>query len=381
MPVCKLTFILIVTAIFFTPFAESISGELNDIQELEVTFKIGKTKLTGTLYKSADGNIKAALVSLGGSNRSSRGQQGLEIARQFARRGIAALVYDSPPNTIIQTREDRVVEAIAAIDYLRGLPDVNPESVGIHGGSEGADVALIAAAKDKDIAFVIPVSGSIGGSVNDILRYSAEKKGYELGLTVEEITKAITFKEIAFAFLSRLNMVEWRLVESRSQSWDEDFWGEFVSITKLCQHSLTEEQQVVVLGKLRVIVEEVKGESWFQVVDVGDAFQKILLLDVERFFAFLETNSLGEDWDRNLYLYFTEITSPVLGIWGEDDTFLPPNQSELRLKKMLTKLNHPDFQTRVFENASHYLTTPGSTTEFVPGYFDLMADWVKEHVR
>jgi pimeloyl-ACP methyl ester carboxylesterase len=69
----------------------------------------------------------------------------------------------------------------------------------------------------------------------------------------------------------------------------------------------------------------------------------------------------------------------VLAIWGQEDSFLPPNQSAARLKKYLIDTEHPDYEVIVFQNASHVLTLPGSRSEFVPNYLDTLVNWVGRH--
>jgi hypothetical protein len=40
--------------------------------------------------------------------------------------------------------------------------------------------------------------------------------------------------------------------------------------------------------------------------------------------------------------------------------------------------NHSDYEVIVFEDASHFLTLPGSRSDFVPGYLDTMVNWVRK---
>ena len=50
------------------------------------------------------------------------------------------------------------------------------------------------------------------------------------------------------------------------------------------------------------------------------------------------------------------------------------------MKKAFAESNHRDYEIKVFPNASHFLTVPGSVTEFVPGYLDTMTHWLSRHV-
>lgn len=309
----------------------------------------------------------------------------MKIARHFAAHGVAALVYDSPGtgastgNALLQTRDDRGTEALSAVDHLRGMPGIRSTSVGLFGGSEGADVALLASARDPEVAFVIAVSGAMGVSILDVLRYSAEKKGYEQGLTLEETTKAMTFKEIAFAFLSGVEIVEWSLIESRVKRWDDDTWATLIGIAKQRRERLTRPQKQALLNSLRQVVDQFKTQRWFATVELGNAIQRTVSLDVDTFFRLLEAGRYARDWDRSL-CDVSRIRCPVLAIWGQEDSFLPPNQSAARLKKSLAESNHPDYEIKVFPKATHFLTVSGSTTDFIPGYLDTTTDWLGLHV-
>ena len=354
-------------------------------REEEIRFISGQTTLEGTLFWPVARADCPAVVILAGSDRSRRGPLRIRIAKHFAAHNVAALVYDSPGtgastgNALLQTRRERAIEALSAVDYLRELPGIRSTSVGLFGGSEGADVALLASARAPQVAFVIAVSGAMGVSILDVLRYSAEKKGYKQGLTLDEITKAITFKEIAFVFLSGVEIVEWSLIEARVKQWEDNTWATLIGIAKQRKKKLSRQQKRVLLSSFRQVIDQFKNQQWFSTVDVGNAIHRMVNLDVDSFFKLLDAGRYARDWDRSL-CDVSRIRCPVLAIWGQEDSFLPPNQSAMRLKKALAESNHRDYEIKVFPNASHFLTVPGSVTEFVPGYLDTMTHWLSRHV-
>jgi pimeloyl-ACP methyl ester carboxylesterase len=348
----------------------------------EVRFTSGSTSLAGTLFWPAERIDCPAVVVLAGSDRSRRGELRTAIARHFATHGVAAMVYDSPGtgsssgNALLQSSADRVAEALSAVAYVQSLPGIRSTAVGLLGGSEGANVALMACARNNGVAFVIPVSSSLGVSILDILRYSAEKKGYDRGLTPEEIAQATTFKEIAFVLLSGVAIVEWPLVESRVKQWDDPAWPTFIDLAKQRGRELTQIEKQAFLDSFRTIVAHFVTQRWFAVVDEGDAVQRMLGLDTNTFLGLLESGRYSRDWERSLCFGDADIRIPVLAIWGEEDSFLPPHQSAERLKKYLKDSSHSDHEVIVFKDASHFLTLPGSSSDFVPGYLDTIANWV-----
>lgn len=360
------------------------AGLRAQVKGSEVRFADGDIQLGGTVYRPQSGKACAAVVILGGGDRSARGPLKIGIAKHFAAHGVAALVYDSPGtgasagNALLQSRDDRAREAVSAARYLRSLSDVPARAVGVFGGSEGADIAVMAAASDADIAFVIAVSGAFGGSTIDIMRYAAEKKGYDRGLGADDIAKAVTFKEIAFAFLSGLDIVEWPLIEARARGWQNAAWEKFIDMARQRQEGIPEGHRQKILADLRQVVDAFKAERWFEIVDVGNAVQRLVAMDADRFFLLLEKRPFGRDWHTDLSQTVAQVHCPVLGIWGEEDSFLPPRQSAARLEKFLLESNHRDHELIVFEDASHTLTVSDATPEFVPGYLDTMTNWLAE---
>lgn len=108
------------------------------------------------------------VVNLGGAERGPRTHYKRKLASRFASQGIAALIYDSPGsgrsagNALMQTKQDRVREALAAHDFLGEQAGIDRGRVGIYGLSEGAGIALLAAAEKPEVAFALPFSGGLG---------------------------------------------------------------------------------------------------------------------------------------------------------------------------------------------------------------------------
>ncbi|NQU49112.1 MAG: alpha/beta hydrolase [Planctomycetes bacterium] len=362
--------------------AQKIAIFRESAQQQEIQFKNGHDLLAGTLYSPASKTNAPAVVLLAGSDRSKRGGLKNFIAKYFADHGIAALTYDSPGtgassgNALLQTSADRVAEALSAVTFLKRQKGIQPQAVGIFGGSEGANIALLAGANSDEVGFVIPVSGSLGVSILDVLRYSAEKKGYAEGLSPQQILQVITFKELAFALLSGVELVEWSLLEDRVKSWNDANWSEFLGAVRQRQTQLIPEQKESLLASLRKIIPAFTTQPWFEVVDVGNSVQRLLALDAATFFGLLESGRFSQDWVCDLTFSADQLRCPVLAIWGAEDSFLPPNQSAARLKKYFADTKHPDSDVIVFANASHYLTKPSSPKDFVPDYLETMADWI-----
>jgi len=88
-----------------------------------------------------------------------------QLASALADAGFLVLRYDkrgvglSGGRTETATLQDFADDALAAIKYLEERKDVDPRRITIVGHSEGAWAALVAAARDKDIARVVTLAG------------------------------------------------------------------------------------------------------------------------------------------------------------------------------------------------------------------------------
>jgi pimeloyl-ACP methyl ester carboxylesterase len=353
--------------------------------EEQVRFSSGPHTLSGTLFRPASGTDHPALVVLAGSDRSARGELRMRVARNFAAHGVAALVYDSPGtgtsggNALVQTAEDRVAEALSAAAYLRSLEGIRSTAVGLFGGSEGANIAFRACARDSTIAFVIMVSGSIGVPTLEVMRYSAEKRGREQGLPPDDILRAVTFKEIAFALLSGADAVEWPEIRARVAQWKDPAWDTFIDVARLRAEAETPEEKEVLLDSLKGVVSHFQTQPWFGAVDVANAMQRLVAMDATTFFALLESGRYSTGRDDTPVWRGRGERCPLLAIWGQDDSFLPPERGAACLLALLAESGHDDHEIIIFPDASHFLTVPGSSSDFVPGYLDTMTSWLGRH--
>jgi pimeloyl-ACP methyl ester carboxylesterase len=360
----------------------------------EVNFANEQNVLAGTLYLPKEGKPCPAVVLLTGSNRGSRGPLLSRIAQHFAKHGIAVLHYDSAGtghstgNTVLQSRDDRAREAISAVRFLRKQRNINPKQIGLWGGSEGASIALLAAAKyGQEVSFVIPVSGGVGvggGSIFEQTYYSAERFVYAHKLTPDDMQKIVTFEHVLYAFLTGLDILEWDLIETRTKRWPDEPWAEYIKIAQMRTRpsALTAEEKQKVMDSFRHVMGTFAEAKWSKLMPwQKKQLQQILNLDIDQFFAFLETARFAQDWDWDLRRKAEKVRCPVLSIFGEDDAFVPPNLTATRLRQYLSEAKNLDFEVKIMPKANHILTRTGSGVngEFAPGYLDTMTSWIHAH--
>lgn len=134
-----------------------------------MTWPGGSGEARGILLGAGGGGARPAALVLGGPEAAEcRDPWALGFGAFLVRQGLLALVAerggcgtDGPAG--VADLEELADEALAALDFLRRLPQVEGEPVGLVGLGGGADVAAIVAAKGPPSAFVVAVSGGAAG--------------------------------------------------------------------------------------------------------------------------------------------------------------------------------------------------------------------------
>ncbi len=133
----------------------------------EVRVASGEVELSGTLSLPAGPGPFPAIVLLSGSGAQDRDGEILGhrplllLADGLTRRGMAVLRCDdrgvggSSGNLAAATTESLAGDALAAVDFLAGRPEVIATRIGLLGHSEGGLVAALAAARRPSVAFVV----------------------------------------------------------------------------------------------------------------------------------------------------------------------------------------------------------------------------------
>ena len=132
----------------------------------------GGVKLAGTLtLPPGKGPIPAVLL-LTGSGGQDRDETilghklFLVLADDLTRRGVAVLRVDdrgvggSTGSTASSTSEDFAGDALAGVAFLKARKEIDPGKIGLIGHSEGGLIAPIAAARSKDVAFIVLMAGT-----------------------------------------------------------------------------------------------------------------------------------------------------------------------------------------------------------------------------
>ena len=295
----------------------------------EVRFRNRDVALAGTLLIPPTRGRHPALVLIHGSSTPSRNDFRF-YADLFARRGIAALIYDKRDvggdlggASRVDLR-DLAGDALAAVELLKTRGDINPEQIGLWGHSEGGWVAPIAAAQSKDVSFVISFSGP--------------------GVTYAELNR-------------------------------------YADGARLRAHGFSETDILEATGALARVDDYVRGG--------GDERALQLFLDEERRKPWASQTTLPRrvpsveeihtwlrwrDLDLDPADYWGKIKVPALIMFGELDDVVPVQASARRIEAATKRAGNRDVTIRIFPHAGH-------TIQPAPDFLDLMVEWTAKRMR
>ena len=131
----------------------------------EVSFSNRDVHLAGTLISPLSPGKHPAIVLVPASGAEGR-EYLLPFAHFLVRHGMAVLGYDkrgvggSTGDWKTESFDDLASDAVAAIEFLKMRKDIDPSQIGMLGWSQAGWVMPLAAAREKDVAFLISISGA-----------------------------------------------------------------------------------------------------------------------------------------------------------------------------------------------------------------------------
>lgn len=144
----------------------------------EMTFRSNGDALEGSVVFPPEKDIVAGIVFVHGAGKEMRD---LDLAKKFAREGIATLVYDKRGAGVsggeyLEGNNEKVIttladDAASAVEYLSKHEKMKGKPIGLVGFSQAGWIIPIAAAKNKDVKFVGLWSGPVT-KLSDVDKYS-----------------------------------------------------------------------------------------------------------------------------------------------------------------------------------------------------------------
>jgi pimeloyl-ACP methyl ester carboxylesterase len=305
-------------------------------EAIDVSFHNGAVTLAGTLCIPRTPGRHAAVVLLQGSGSETRWGTNRFIADQFARSGIAALVYDKRGSGVstgdwkASSYDDLANDAIAGIGLLASRSEIDATRIGLHGHSEGGIIAAIAAAHaPSKVAFVV-AEDTVAGLVRDQDSYRVSHQIKQAGFSNAEIKEALTLYKLMLDVACGTK--PYHDLATASQAVREKSWYEWLAIPP----------------------DDSYLWSWYP---------KIGNLDT--------------------LVYWKGVRAPVLLVYGESDQLVPVDESIVKIEAALDKAN-TSYTAVIAPNAQHNLTIqpepngPFFWWKAAPGIVDLVVAWVQQ---
>ncbi len=237
-----------------------------------------------------DGPVHGGCVALHPADNGSRNQPLMQhLLDTLPRHGIAVLLHDRRPTTGSDNVPLRVQasDALAVAAVLRCHAGAIP--VGMWGWSQGAWGAAVAAAIDPTIAFLVLVA-SVGVSPGQQMRHA----------TAEHL---------------------------RRHGFDEDAVAELLNVRSVYEDAL---RGRVSRSDAQRMLDSIAGRPWRHLAWLPER---------------LDAEARWSDLDFEPGPVFAATACPVLAIWGEDDPWLPVDDSEAAWRRAagerLTSLRLP----------------------------------------
>ncbi len=337
-----------------------LDSRQKNFEEIDISFNNENIKITGTLSYPKDKNNLPAVILINGSGAQNKDSEvfGFKLfevlADYLTNNNIVVLrcndrgVGGSTGSVSESTSEDFAKDMVAAYNYLKTFPFVNPKKIGFYGHSEGGIIAPIAASELNNVAFVILVAVPGVNGLEIIIKQT------------ELIMKANNAKE-------------------------EDI-----------------DQAIIKLNRLLNILKEnnlnsLKEELYNQVLDeynLMTAEQKASIKDKDSFINSLVDFRL-QQFNNNWFKFFINydplptlqnIKCPILLVYGGKDKQVDYAQNGKIIEAFLKQNGNKNVTTLFFENANHLfqLANTGSPNEYaeldknyIPGFLEQITNWIK----
>jgi uncharacterized protein len=275
-------------------------------------------------------DVRGGVVALHGAGLPQRRQPLFEhLAVTLTAMGFAVLTFDRRPgrngeDTPLDAQAD---DALAAVEYLQARIDA---PVGLYGFSQGAWAASLAAARDSTVAMLAMV-GCSGVSPAEQMRFHTDERLRRAGY--DESDRALQ-RELRLAYEALL----------RGE-------GDYGAATTLLDAAV--------------------GQPWFP----------LSYLDSE----LPSPEQSWPDMDYDPEPAFSEVTCPVLLIWGADEDCVPTAASEKVWRRATRSAGHPEPTVVTLADCGHFpapVSEPNSLTvpiaAFSPAYTIALRRWFAE---
>jgi uncharacterized protein len=277
----------------------------------------------------------------------------LVLADALGRRGVAVLRVDdrgvggSTGSTKTSTSEDFAGDVLAGLNFLTGRQEIDGKKLGLIGHSEGGIIAPIAAARSKDVAFIVLMAGT--------------------GVPGSQILEA-----------------QLQLILKAGGSSESERKTERDVQKRLIDIVTHEKDEKVAKAKLATAVKEIRAA-------MSDS-EKKALADNPGALSEAAMDALNNAWFRFFLTYdprprLRTVRCPVLAINGEKDLQVPAKENLAEIEKALKAGGNRHVKTVELPGLNHLFQPckTGSPSEYgaiettiAPEALKTIGDWVLE---
>jgi hypothetical protein len=313
-------------------------------------------QLAGTLTLPKTGGPYPAVVLITGSGAQNRDEEIFNhrpfwvIADDLTKRGVAVLRMDdrgvgkSSQGTANDTSETFVGDILAAVDYLKSRPEIDPKRIGLVGHSEGGLIGPMAATRrPQDVAFVAMLAGpALPGK--DILYMQAAAGLKAVGMSQSAIADNRQVQEALFA------VVEKQPDPAKAAA---ELDAALSTLAKKLGSPFREQLQNETFRKSQIAFVNSPWTRFFLTFDPRPTLVKV--------------------------------ECPILAVWGEKDVQVPATENRAAFESAMKAANRTNYECAVLPKLNHLFQTSatGAPSEYgvlsetvSPTALKLMGEWI-----
>jgi dienelactone hydrolase len=307
----------------------------------DVRFSHGDIQLAGTLISPTTQGPHPAVILVHSSGAEDRDYL-LPYARFLIRHGMAVLGYDkrgvgrSTGDWNKASFDDLAGDVVAAFEYLKSRDDIRRAEIGMLGWSQAGWVMPLAAARAKDFAFLISISGA-GVSGAETTIDQARNEMAANGMRPQMVDRIVELMTLQYNYLRT------------GQGWDQ------------------------YLAARETIAARIGGKP-------PDAFPAT---PDHPYLQFIRPLILHDPAPP-----IRQLQLPVLALFGELDNNILAEKNRAAWAAALRAGGHRDYTLRILPKANHALLEAkvGNNAEmkllqrFVPAYYEIVLAWLSSHI-
>jgi pimeloyl-ACP methyl ester carboxylesterase len=251
------------------------------------------------------------------------------------------------------TAEDYASDAMASVSYLKTREEIDPESIGLVGHSEGGLIAPMVAVRSPDVAFIVLIA-SPGMAIKKMEYFEQESALKKNGAGEGLIAKNRAVQESLFDVID--------------QETDGDVVKKsFTSILTEFFRGLSEKER------------KIKGIS-----------EKALAAYIQNQFQRLNSPWFRYYLNYNPATVLRQVTCPVLAVNGEKDVQVTSKENLHAITRALEDGGNKDYSVKELPDLNHLLQTAqtGDISEYSKieetmsaAAMEIIADWILDHLR